>query len=219
MTRKRHRCKAAGTYCRVAKGKTPLRGRRKALPRIISDIILPPTKIVTLVRAPIIVDNSPRQPSPETAVAQSPRLEDGEGYRQYVNENCVIITYYQGDVASAVDAHFTRSLASDEVSTLPPSSQNDPLLVEVCGYPAEPLPIPPVAAQQVIPPPPPVMEILDTATALRVEHGTLGEFSLFDICNALTPPLQAPDSASIEQDRTEPEWLDALLELTKHFFN
>ncbi|KAG7465975.1 hypothetical protein MATL_G00159910 [Megalops atlanticus] len=47
-----------------------------------------------------------------------PRAEDGQKEKQetpeaeYLNSRCVLFTYYQGDISSVVDEHFSRALSS-----------------------------------------------------------------------------------------------------------
>ena len=40
--------------------------------------------------------------------------EDGATSAQYLNRNCVLVTYYTGEISQVVDEHFTRALNAGE---------------------------------------------------------------------------------------------------------
>lgn len=119
---------------------------------------------------------------------------------EVVSDTCTIITYHEGDAATAVDEHFKRSLAHLEVS-MPP-----------VHHPQEPAAMVQFALQATIPPPPPVIEVLDTSTAFRVEHGALEESVLFEVCDIHFTPAHTPNAPPVEQESAQLEWLDILLD-------
>ena len=48
-----------------------------------------------------------------------------EGSAQYLTANCLLLTYFNGDAANLVDAHFDRALSCDKTSPGVKTSPND----------------------------------------------------------------------------------------------
>ncbi|KAG8191175.1 hypothetical protein JTE90_011859 [Oedothorax gibbosus] len=61
----------------------------------------------------------PSGPSPSPAKAEASVLDKGTGEAQYLSANCVLFTYYSGDIASVVDEHFARALAQAYPASTP----------------------------------------------------------------------------------------------------
>ncbi|XP_023344749.1 protein vestigial [Eurytemora carolleeae] len=54
-------------------------------------------------------------------------LEDGQRNAQYLSANCVIFTYYSGDITKAVDDHFSKALSQPtDRENIPLSARNLP---------------------------------------------------------------------------------------------
>ncbi|XP_030643138.1 transcription cofactor vestigial-like protein 2b [Chanos chanos] len=56
---------------------------------------------------------SPSSTYPSTAqLENSPKAKHEAGEAEYLNSRCVLFTYYQGDISTVVDEHFSRALSS-----------------------------------------------------------------------------------------------------------
>jgi hypothetical protein len=51
----------------------------------------------------------------ESSAATSNNADDDAGRAQYLTANCVVFTFYSGDLTSAIDDHFSRALKSTAI--------------------------------------------------------------------------------------------------------